>query len=1014
MTHVLYIISYVVVALADAIIAMRARARGGESGRLLSVCMSLTAAFTLIYLISVTVPEYWVATSANLASFCFMDVMLVYLLAFFLSVMYGKLRKKRFALGVVRVFMVLAVADMVSVALNPIFGHVATYTFIGMDHVPHFMFEAGLGYAAHLVLCYTMLLFGFATMFGHSMRIPRIYRGPLHRILACAVAVVLFNFSYVWFFSADAADVTILAYSILGFAMYISVFVYGNRDALKSASLAVLNVSARPVVVFDYKDDLFHMNEQATELFADYLSKSSVCTREEFIGRLGISDMPESTDGTVRFYWTPSGQGNYSYICDYQEIRGNRGKHIASFLVFTNNTLSIDKVTGYLTESYFIMHKQELAAFDSEPVVLSACDINQLGLINNTLGYERGNDALALQANTMRSQFPENALFVRLQDAKLAVLTYGLEPDEIKTILNEVNALLAGHHDFNIRLKMDYAVCPIEEGETLTDTAERAVSVLETRKLLDEESRHSSTIESLTAMLAECDGETEGHVRRTRILGDGLAYEMGLSDFERDQLSLLCLFHDIGKVGIPSHILNKPAHLTDAERAIMQDHVHKGYRIARATAGLEIVAEPILHHHENWDGSGYPDGLQHEAIPILSRIISVVDAYDAMVSDRPYHAGISTEEACRELRRCAGVQFDPYIVDAFVRMVSEKAVEEDALTGDTLITPNNTASTNTSDGKDVIPSKVVMLSPVNFATYKLDRDMRISDISPEFEELTGYTAYDVENLHMTQSDLLFEEDRESYWIAVNQLLENSDMAFLEHRICRKDGTGRYVYCIGRIDRGIRPACTRVVVTDITDSLSVQRQMNIVRNRAMMSLRRLEESVQLDPLTGLLNQAAFRKSCERDLLDVKDRCALIMLDIDDFKDINDTYGHPKGDRLLVAIAEALSSAVGSQGTAGRVGGDEFACFLRFDSGVSLSQIHEGVESFWTRFGQMSASLPVPATFSAGAAWYEGSQRDYAELYERADAALYCAKRAGKNRLAVDDGAQPVSVSSVSPQ
>jgi HD-GYP domain-containing protein (c-di-GMP phosphodiesterase class II) len=134
-------------------------------------------------------------------------------------------------------------------------------------------------------------------------------------------------------------------------------------------------------------------------------------------------------------------------------------------------------------------------------------------------------------------------------------------------------------------------------------------------------------------------------------------------------MELLCALHDIGKIGIPEQILDKPGPLTGDEWVEMRKHPEIGYRIAQASPELVSVAEGILCHHERWDGRGYPQGLKGADIPLLARILSVVDSFDAMTSDRAYRMAISREAALVEVEACAGGQFDPAICEAFVRMM---------------------------------------------------------------------------------------------------------------------------------------------------------------------------------------------------------------------------------------------------------------------------------------------------------------------------------------------------------
>jgi HD-GYP domain-containing protein (c-di-GMP phosphodiesterase class II) len=136
-----------------------------------------------------------------------------------------------------------------------------------------------------------------------------------------------------------------------------------------------------------------------------------------------------------------------------------------------------------------------------------------------------------------------------------------------------------------------------------------------------------------------------------------------------DELALYALLHDIGKVGVDDSILNKPGRLEEDEWEQMKKHSEIGYRIAASARELSHVADFILSHHERWDGQGYPRGLAGEQIPLLSRLLAIVDAYDAMTEDRVYRRALSSEEALREIERNAGTQFDPLLAAKFIRMV---------------------------------------------------------------------------------------------------------------------------------------------------------------------------------------------------------------------------------------------------------------------------------------------------------------------------------------------------------
>ena len=181
-------------------------------------------------------------------------------------------------------------------------------------------------------------------------------------------------------------------------------------------------------------------------------------------------------------------------------------------------------------------------------------------------------------------------------------------------------------------------------------------------------------VEALAVTLLERDHYTGEHSESVVDMAVTVARSLGLSPTQVEDVRAAALLHDIGKVAVPDAILNKPGPLTPEERAVMAAHPVVGERILRRIGGYAAVADIVRHEHEAWDGSGYPDGLAGDAIPIGSRIILACDAYHAMTSDRPYRRRMSSDAAFRELRRCAGGQFDPNVTAALVaRLYHERA-----------------------------------------------------------------------------------------------------------------------------------------------------------------------------------------------------------------------------------------------------------------------------------------------------------------------------------------------------
>src|ERR1700756_3961867 len=187
-------------------------------------------------------------------------------------------------------------------------------------------------------------------------------------------------------------------------------------------------------------------------------------------------------------------------------------------------------------------------------------------------------------------------------------------------------------------------------------------------KQLEEQSAalRNSVICAFNQLLDLKDLNTGVHSTRLAEWGMRVGQELGLSEAELQNLEVAALLHDIGKVGIPDSILRKPARLDPEEYALMKKHSEYGWAVLRMLPGFERAALDILHHHESFDGKGYPAGLKNTEIPVVSRIVCVIDAFDAMVSSRPYRKGLPYEEAVRRLVEASGTQFDPVVVQCFL------------------------------------------------------------------------------------------------------------------------------------------------------------------------------------------------------------------------------------------------------------------------------------------------------------------------------------------------------------
>jgi ribonuclease P protein subunit RPR2 len=196
----------------------------------------------------------------------------------------------------------------------------------------------------------------------------------------------------------------------------------------------------------------------------------------------------------------------------------------------------------------------------------------------------------------------------------------------------------------------------------------RASYSLELQRLSQLEQSYVATVTALANAVEAKDGYTGEHIRRVHDLGLLLAGTVMPDQVDDPQLSFGFLLHDVGKLSVPDAILNKPGRLDEDEWVLMRRHPEEGVRILRSVPFLDSALDIVRHHHERWDGNGYPDRRRGEQIPVSARVFAIVDTVDAMTSDRPYRAGLSLDVATQELITHAGTQFDPAFVEAFTAL----------------------------------------------------------------------------------------------------------------------------------------------------------------------------------------------------------------------------------------------------------------------------------------------------------------------------------------------------------
>ena len=331
-----------------------------------------------------------------------------------------------------------------------------------------------------------------------------------------------------------------------------------------------------------------------------------------------------------------------------------------------------DSVTGLYNRNYMEEKIKELDTDKNLPVGIIMADINGLKMINDAYGHERGDEILLKTADLLRNCLHRRDILARWAGDEFIILMPQTGKEEAQKIIDQITDSTKNTKDQKVPLSLGLGFAVKDNNhQDIYDVVHKAEDRVNTDKLTKSKSTKNKMVQNILNTLGAKSHETKEHARRMIALSRKLGVEIDLDNQQLNYLSLLAILHDIGKINIAEEILKKPDKLTEQEWETIKEHTEKGYSIAKATEEFAPVAESILAHHERWDGEGYPQGLKGEEIPLLARIISIIDAYDVMTNGRPYKEPVSKEEAIKELQRCAGSQFDPRLVEVFIELLRE-------------------------------------------------------------------------------------------------------------------------------------------------------------------------------------------------------------------------------------------------------------------------------------------------------------------------------------------------------
>jgi diguanylate cyclase (GGDEF)-like protein/PAS domain S-box-containing protein len=334
-----------------------------------------------------------------------------------------------------------------------------------------------------------------------------------------------------------------------------------------------------------------------------------------------------------------------------------------------------DPLTGLYNRAYF---EEEMHRFDNsryELVGLIVCDIDGLKLINDTLGHNKGDQLLITASKVIRKSFREGDVVARVGGDEFAILLPNSPRSKVENICQRIKGAVAVYSRKNKLLPLSVATgfaIRNDPNQSMAELYREADNNMYKEKLYSSQNARNVIVKNLinaVEVKGVLDKESFERFQQFVIV---LGRAAGVTKKRIKDLVLLAQFHDIGNISVHNNILHKPGRLTSEEFVEIQKHSDVGHRITQSAPDLAHISDYILKHHEWWNGNGYPLGLKGNEIPLESRIIAIVDAYESMTRGRPHRPAISKNEALAELKKCAGTQFDPSLVKKFIEAIGER------------------------------------------------------------------------------------------------------------------------------------------------------------------------------------------------------------------------------------------------------------------------------------------------------------------------------------------------------
>jgi diguanylate cyclase (GGDEF)-like protein len=539
-----------------------------------------------------------------------------------------------------------------------------------------------------------------------------------------------------------------------------------------------------------------------------------------------------------------------------------------------------------------------------------------------------------------------------------------------------------------------------EEIELIAGVAEQAAVAIHNARLYEEVKHlHLGNLKALSSALSAKDYYTLGHAARVSAYMTLLGSELGWAEERLAEVQDAAYLHDIGKIAVSDRVLLKTGPLNSEEWELMRQHPGISAEIVRPLFSKELTLA-VRHHHERYDGSGYPDGLAGEDIPLVARAMCLVDSYDAMSCSRPYRAGLTSAECLAELRRCSGTQFDPSLVEPFTRALRRLAERR---AGGAAIAEQAAALVDAGKHSG-LRSRADESRPEYTDMVAALRDLR--DANPPVRFITTFSLQGDECITVldtgeTPGDVSRIGDA---WFPQDELVAVLAGRSVDANVLNADEFGVWVTCLAPImaSDGSVAAAVSVDIPAV-ESGRLQRfhrdlsqDLSSMLQAASVRWSRAELEAITDGLTGLYNHRYLQVRLDEEIERARvegEELAVLFIDLDQFKVFNDSRGHTAGDEVLRRVARHIEKHTRRVDLVARYGGDEFVAVLlgtgAADAVETAERVRAGIRA--------SSATDAVVSVSIGVATYPEDAGSKAELLDKADWAMYVAKRAGRDQV-----------------